>query len=299
MDIPGYRIDGPLLRTARSALFRGRGANDLAVIIKTPAQNVPTTRELAGYQWAYDQALEADPRAVVRHLDLVRFGPSVALVTEDFGIPLSKLVVPGGLPLARLLDLALAIATAVGRLHLSGIVHKDIKPANIIVRPDGSEPRLIDLGISTNLRHEIVGTVGLDRVEGTLPYMSPEQCGRLSSPVDNRSDLYSLGVSLFELVTGRLPFEHQAPAELAHAHVARPPPTLRDIRPELPPILSDIVGRLLAKNADDRYASAQGLAHDLAHCIGDLRRTGTVGAFAIGQAELHGDVVCARSALRP
>jgi predicted ATPase/class 3 adenylate cyclase len=286
MEIPGYRIDGLILRTARTALYRGRGEGDVAVVIKTPAQDVPTVRELARYQWAYDQALEADPRAVVRHIGLVRFGPSVALIIEDLGgIPLRNLIVPGGLPLARLLHLALGIATALGRLHLSGIVHKDIKPANIIVRADGADPRLTDLEVSTNLRREIVGTVGLDRVEGTLAYMSPEQCGRLSSPVDNRSDLYSLGVTLFELATGRLPFEHQAPAELAHAHVARPPPTLRDVRPELPPILSDIVGRLLAKNADDRYASAQGLTHDLAHCVGDLRRTGTVGAFAFGQAD--------------
>src|SRR6188768_1336896 len=129
MEIPGYRIDGLILRTARAALYRGRGEQNLAVIIKTPAQDVPTTRELARYQWAYDQALEADSRAVVRHLALVRFGPSVALVTEDSGgIPLSKLLVLGGLPLGRLLDVALALATALGRLHLSGIVHKDVKP---------------------------------------------------------------------------------------------------------------------------------------------------------------------------
>src|SRR5262249_34753607 len=162
---------------------------------------------------------------------------------------------------------------------------KNIKPRNVMVRPDGSDPRLTDLEISTNLRREVVATVGLDQIEGTLAYMSPEQCGRLSSPVDNRSDLYSLGVTLFELATGRLPFQHAEPTELAHAHVARLPPTLREVRPELPSILSDIVGRLMAKNADDRYASAQGLAHDLAQCAADLRRTGTVRPFAIGQAE--------------
>ena len=284
--IPGYRVDSLVRRTAHLALYRGRNEHDSAVIIRTPAQDVPTTRELARYQWAYDQAREADPRAVVRHLDLVRFGPSVALVTEDFGgLPLSRLLVPGGLPLGRLLELALALATAVGRLHLSGIVHKDVKPETVIVHPDGSDPRFVGLEISTNLRREIVATVGLDQIEGTLAYMSPEQCGRLSSPVDNRSDLYSLGVTLFELATGRLPFQQEAPAELAHAHVARPPPTLREVRPELPPVFSDIVGRLLAKNPDKRYASAQGLAHDLARCIDDLQRTGAVRAFTTGQAD--------------
>ena len=105
-------------------------------------------------------------------------------------------------------------------------MHKDVKPGNVIVRQDGADPRLVDLEISANLRREIVGTVGLDRIEGTLAYMSPEQCGRLGSPVDNRSDLYSLGVTLFQLATGRLPFRYESAAELAHAHVARPPATL-------------------------------------------------------------------------
>lgn len=287
MQIPGYRIDALMLQTARSALYRGRAENDLAVVIKTPAHNVPTMREIARYQWAFDQAREADQRAVVRHLDLVRFGASVALVTEDFGgASLASLLVPTGFSLGRLLDCALAVATALGRLHASGIVHKDIKPDNIIVRADGSDLRLIDLDISTNLRREIVATVSLDQIEGTLAYMSPEQCGRVASPVDDRSDLYSLGVTLFQLATGRLPFVYDDPAELVYAHVARLAPTLREIRPALPPILSDIVNRLLAKNPDDRYASARGLAHDLACCISDLRRTGTVRAFDIGQADV-------------
>lgn len=287
MQIPGYRIDGLMLQTARSALYRGRGEQDIAVVIKTPAHNVPSMREIARYQWAFDQAREADQRAVVRHLDLVRFGASVALVTEDFGgTSLASLLVPAGFSLGRLLDCALAVATALGRLHASGIIHKDIKPANIIVRPDGSDLRLIDLDISTKLRREIVAAVSLDQIEGTLAYMSPEQCGRVASPVDDRSDLYSLGVTLFQLATGRLPFVYDDPAELAYAHVARIPPTLHEIRPELPPILSDIVKRLLAKNPDARYASARGLAHDLDHCISDLRRTGTVRAFALGQADV-------------
>ena len=287
MEIPGYRIDGLMFQTARSALYRGRSEQDIAVVIKTPAHNVPTMREIARYQWAFDQAREADQRAVVRHLDLVRFGASVALVTEDYGgTSLASLLVPAGFTLGRLLDSALAVATALGRLHASGIVHKDIKPHNIIVRADGSDLRLIDFHISTNLRRETIATVSLDQIEGTLAYMSPEQCGRVASPVDDRSDLYSLGVTLFQLATGRLPFVYDDPAELAYAHVARLAPALHEIRPALPPILSDIVNRLLAKNPDDRYASARGLAHDLTGCISDLRRTGTVRAFEIGQADV-------------
>jgi predicted ATPase/class 3 adenylate cyclase len=286
MEIPGYRVDGVLHQNARSTLYRGRSAQGVPVIIKTPAQDVPTAREIARYQWAHNQALEADSRAIVPHLGLVRFGASVALVSEDTGgVALASMVTPDGLPLARLLDLALALATALGRLHVSGIVHKDVKPANVIVSPDGCDLRFTDLDISTNLRREIADSISLDQVEGTLAYMSPEQCGRFSSPVDNRSDLYSLGIMLFELATGRLPFHYDSAAELAHAHAARRAPKLAQARPQLPVILSEMVDRLLAKNPDDRYANAQGLAHDLDCCVKDLRRTGTVRAFAIGQAD--------------
>lgn len=291
MQLPGYRVERLLRQTARTTLYAGRDPNDVAVVIKTPTQAVPSVREIARYRWAFDQAQDADRRAVVRHLELMRHGASVAMVVEDIGgVSLAGLVAPAGLALGRLLDLAVELATLLGRLHLSGIVHKDIKPSNILVLPDGTDPRLVDLSVSTNLRREMAGPLSLDQVEGTMAYMSPEQCGRVDRAVDSRSDLYSLGVTLFELATGRLPFEYGTPAEMAHAHTARPAPALHDVRPELPSVLSDIVARLLAKNADDRYASARGLAHDLALCQDALRRTGAVRAFALGAADLPSDL---------
>jgi predicted ATPase/class 3 adenylate cyclase len=286
VELPGYRVDSLIHQTPRTSIHRGVGPGGLKVVIKTPTAPNPSPHEIARYQWAFGLAAGTDPRAVVRHLELLRFGASVAIVMEDLdGVPLSARIPPNGLTLTRWLDLAGALATALGRLHAAGLVHKDVKPHNALVLPTTNEVRLLDLGMSIRLKREVVETPALEQIEGTLAYMSPEQSGRLNSPVDTRSDLYSLGVTLFEMATGRLPFVFGSPAELAHAHVARRPPTLREARPEFPPVLSEIVDRLLAKNADARYASAQGLGHDLARCSTDLRRSGTVRAFAIGQVD--------------
>ena len=284
--LAGYRLETLLHRTQRSTVWRGVAPDGAAVVVKTPTAETPSARDIARYQWAYDLAREADPRAVVRHLALLRPGSSVALVMEDAGgSALDTLIPEAGFALSRWLELGAALATALGRLHASGVVHKDVNPHNVIVLPGQAELRLIDLGISVRAERSGGDAAPAGAIEGTLAYMSPEQCGRIASPVDQRADLYSLGVTLFQMATGRLPFVFDSPADLAHAHVARAPPRLAELRREFPAVLSDIVARLLAKNADDRYASAQGLAHDLQHCVSELRRCGTVPAFALGQVD--------------
>jgi len=292
VDVPGYRLDALIHQTPRTSVYRGAAADGgTRVVLKTPTDGNPTPREIARYQWAYDLAAAADPRAVVRHCALVRCGASVALVMHDDGAEaLAARIPPAGLPLSRWLALSSSLAAALGRLHAGGLVHKDVKPHNAVVLPTGQaghEVRLIDLGISIRLKRETVEARALDQIEGTLAYMSPEQCGRIASPVDARSDLYSLGVSMFEMATGRLPFAFESPAELAHAHVARKPPSLRELRADVPQVVAEIVDRLLAKNADDRYASAQGLVHDLQRCAAELQRSGTVRTFAIGQLDAN------------
>jgi predicted ATPase/class 3 adenylate cyclase len=286
MEIAGYTVQDLLHQTSRTSVYRATSRAGDRVVIKTPTPDNPSPRDIARYQWAFDLAADADPRAVVRHLELVRHGASVALVMHDSGgVPLSTLLDQAVPPLSRWLELGTALATALGRLHAGSIVHKDINPHNVLMQPGSAEVQLFDLGISMRLRRETVDTQALDLIEGTLAYMSPEQCGRIKGAVDHRSDLYSLGVTLFELATGQLPFRHDNAAELAHAHVARPTPPLREQRPEFPEVIEDIVQRLMAKNADDRYASAQGLAHDLGRCLSDLRRSGTVRRFTLGQLD--------------
>jgi histidine kinase len=283
----GYRLKELLHQTSRSTVYSAVAANGAPVVIKTPTVENPTPRDIARYRQAYELARQADARAVVHHLELLRPGASVALVMEDTGaLPLYSLIIAGGMRLARWLEIASAMATALGRLHTSGIVHKDLNPQNVVVRQATNEVRLIDLGIAIRLRRGAAESVAQAHLtEGTLAYMSPEQCGLAMSATDHRSDLYSLGVTLFEMATGQVPFSFPTAAELAHAHVARAPAQLVSLRKDFPQVLSDIVARLLSKNADQRYASAHGLAHDLERCATELRRSGAVRSFSLGQVD--------------
>jgi diguanylate cyclase (GGDEF)-like protein len=169
----------------------------------------------------------------------------------------------GALPIERMLGIAARLARIVGAVHAAGVVHKDINPANVIL--DGDEPVLIDFELSTTAAEERPGFTHQNQVVGTLAYLAPEQTGRTGRAVDRRSDLYALGATLFEMVTGRPPFTSTDPLKLLHDHLARRPARVTDLNPEVPPVLADIIERLLEKEPDRRYQSAEGCAHDLAH----------------------------------
>ncbi len=250
-----------------------------------PTASNPTLREMARYQWALELARQADARAVVLHRKLLRHGASVALVMEDDqALSLASSISQGRLSPIRWLELAVGLATCIGHLHNGGVVHKDLNPNHVVVLPGSSQPRLIDLGHAIRLRRELAQPA-VPHPDGMLAYMSPEQCGLVEVPIDQRTDLYSLGVILFEMATGRLPFACATAAELAHAHVAGAPMPLASLRRDFPVLVSDIVARLLAKNADERYFSAQGLAHDLNLCLSQLHRSGAVRSFPLGQVD--------------
>src|SRR5262249_38363747 len=154
---------------------------------------------------------------------------------------------------------------AVGRLHSQGIIHRDIKPANILVDPDGRKAWLTGFGVASRLTREHQAPEPPDMIAGTLAYMAPEQTGRMNRATDSRSDLYALGVTFYELLTGALPFPASNPIELIHCHIAREPPSAASRG--APEQLSAIVAKLLAKNAEDRYQTAAGLAADLRKCL--------------------------------
>ncbi len=286
MELQGFTIERPLVETDRTRVFRGRSDSGRAVIVKTPTSPNPSIREIARYHRAFELGRRVDSRAVVEHLDLQRHLASVALITEDWGAQaLSGLVTPGGLPLPHWLDLAIQLATALSHLHGSGVLHKDINPSNVLVDASGTQVRLIDLGAASALQQEISDSRALTEIEGTLAYMAPEQCGRTASMVDGRADLYSLGVTLFELACGHPPFDGADPQSLAHAHVARPAPRIDSIRTGFPAPLADIVATLLEKDPSDRYATAPGLAHDLEHAHESLDQTGHIAAFPLKRAD--------------
>ncbi|MEJ2691660.1 MAG: EAL domain-containing protein [Candidatus Thiodiazotropha sp.] len=187
--------------------------------------------------------------------------------------------------LATVLKLALSAASALESLHTAGVVHRDIAATNLLVTDDGERAVIIDLEFATRIGEE---NHFVTTAEGQLPYLSPEQTGRIALPVDERSDLYAFGVLFYEMLTGKLPFQAKDVPGWIHSHLARRPMPPNEHLPEIPAVVSDIVLRLLAKAPDQRYQTARGLSHDLTKCLNRLDRDGTIPGFTLGYSDHSG-----------
>jgi len=267
-----------------------RTSDNNPVILKTTATTRPTPGQVARYRHEYRILQSIKPEQaphVVHGLDLVEHDHRPYLVLEDMGgVDLRSLIQPGSMDLAQGLDIAVEIASALGEIYQFGIVHKDIKPANILFNAENGDVRLIDFSSASVISRETPTVETSMLMTATLPYMSPEQTGRMNRMVDWRTDYYSLGVTLYELFTGRLPFDMTDPLELVHAHMALMPKPPHEMDRNIPAVLSDIISKLMAKDAEDRYQSALGIVHDLMSCRDQLVDTGRVDAFEIAQKDI-------------
>ena len=214
------------------------------------------------------------------------------LILEDFGgISLKQWLNNGEdslrvLPLKEFLTIAIQITKILGKVHAANIIHKDINPANILINLTTGKIKLIDFGISSAFSREVPMLKNPNVLEGTLAYISPEQTGRMNRSLDYRTDFYSLGVTFYELLTGKQPFITNDELELIHCHLAKqptPPHKVAEFRQiaTLPIALSNIVMKLMAKTAEDRYQSAWGLKADLEICLEQLKATGTIAEFPL------------------
>ncbi|MFY0569884.1 ATP-binding protein [Archangium lansingense] len=226
--------------------------------------------------------------SVISPLAIETYEGLPVLILEDFGGESLDHLLGSPMDTGRFLLLALRIAEAVAEVHRRNVVHKDLKPQNIFVRATTDEVKLADFGIASRLPREHTSPRNPRHIEGSLPYMSPEQTGRTNRAIDSRSDLYSLGVTYYQMLTGRLPFDARDPLEWVHSHIARQPPAPSEVVPKIPEALSRIVMRLLAKTADERYQSARGLAHDLQRCLEQWREHGTLEPFPLGERDIAG-----------
>ena len=282
LHIRGYTLREALKATGTNLLFHAvRDSDGLALILKTPRVSSPGPRESERYQreFAILQRLR-DVGGVTRPHACERIHERPVLLLEAMeGTPLSELT---GTPLeaSRVLKLAISLASTLAELHRRGVIHKDLKPSNILLVPTG-EACLLDFGTASLHLVEHVEAAPAPLLEGTLAYMSPEQTGRMNRSVDYRTDFYSLGVTLYELLTGSRPFHGRDALEWFHAHLALVPPSPLERVPGLPPALSAIVMKLLAKVAEERYQSADGLKADLERCQEGLRR-GRLEDFPLG-----------------
>jgi predicted ATPase/signal transduction histidine kinase len=249
------------------------------ILLVVPDPEAAKSRKRLEHELALQAELDADWAA--RPIALAQYKERLALVLQDpGGEPLDRLI---GQPLdpPRFLQIAIAIVEAVRRAHERGLVHKDIKPANILIDPDRSKAWLTGFGIASRLAREHQTPGPPDVIAGTLAYMAPEQTGRMNRAIDSRSDLYALGVTLYELVTGTLPFTTSDPIELIYCHIAREPTPPSAHPSRAPEQISSIVMKLLAKTAEDRYQTAAGLEADLRTCLAALDETRRIEPFAL------------------
>jgi PAS domain S-box-containing protein len=258
------------------------GDDTTLVLAVLPASEHPAPAVLDRLAHEYELRDELDPAWAARPLKLVRErGQTILLLQDPAGEPLERLI---GAPLEirHFLRLAIDISVAVGRLHRRGLLHKDIKPSNILVNCADGRVRLTGFGIASRVPRERQAPEPPETIAGTLAYMAPEQTGRMNRSIDSRSDLYALGVTFYQMLTGSLPFTAADPMEWVHCHIARKP-TPPSERSEIPVPVSEIIMKLLAKTAEERYQTAAGVASDLLHCLAEWERQGRIDPFALGE----------------
>ena len=263
MTLSGYQRHAELYRSERSIVERG-SLHGRPVVVKRLNRQYPLPTDLADYRQEYAILQQIESDEVVKGYGLDAQQHALLLVLEDIGgQSLRQLYRGQALPLGLFLEIAIAISKGLGHIHAANVIHKDINPGNIVFNAETQQLRIIDFGLSSRIRQETAPLQHPNTLEGTLTYLSPEQTGRINRLIDYRTDIYSLGVTFYELLTGSLPFTTTDPMALVHSHLAKMPPSLRLQRPELPDFLAAVVTKMMAKGAEDRYQSAWGIQADL------------------------------------
>ncbi|MBW4495515.1 MAG: AAA family ATPase [Oscillatoria princeps RMCB-10] len=284
LALSGYKIAEEIQRGVGTVIYRGiRERDGKPVIVKVLQSEYPTLEEITRLRQEYNIAHPLDCPGIVKAYSLEKYRNGFALILEDFGGQSLKQAMAGiKFKVREVLRLAIFLTETLRELHKIPIIHKDIKPSNIILKPETGEVKITDFSIASRLSVENPRISNPSLIEGTLAYMSPEQTGRMNRSVDCRSDFYSLGVTLYEMLTGQLPCPATDPMELVHCHIAKMPVPPCEVG-EIPQAVSDIVMKLLAKTAEDRYQSALGLKVDLETCLVQLQSAGKIENFAPGR----------------
>ena len=246
----------------------------------------PASATIAHLTHEYELRDYLDDAWAVRPLELMSERGQVVLVLEAPGDgPLGRLTVPAK-DLGQFLRVAVSLSDALSRMHERGFIHKDIKPGNILVNATADRIWLTGFGIASRLPRQKQSPDPPELIAGTLPYMAPEQTGRTNRSIDSRSDLYAVGVTFYQMLTGALPFTASDPMEWIHCHTARQPVSPADRVQGVPPVLSAMVMKLLAKAAEDRYQTAGGLQRDLQRCLADWEETQRIDPFPLGECDI-------------
>jgi predicted ATPase/signal transduction histidine kinase len=282
----------PFRKVTDFTFYRGRGQGGQRPVLGV-AQSQPLQKHDRLLN-EYALASQLDPAWAARPVKVINYRGQEVLILEDPGGEPLDLVIERGreapVDLSRFLRIASGLSAALGQVHSHGLVHKDVKPANILVDAEG-RAWLTGFGLASQIPREWHTAGSPESIAGTLAYMAPEQTGRINRTIDSRSDLYSLGVTLYETLMGELPFTTSDPIELVHSHIARPPPSPTEKVAEIPEVVSAILMKLLAKPAEERFQTAKGLEYDFRRCLEEWEAKGRIENFPLGELDEPGRLV--------
>jgi PAS domain S-box-containing protein len=288
LTVLDYQISEQVYESTNSIIYRGHRQSDgYSVVLKMLKQAYPPPEKIAWFKREYETTQMLSLAGVIGAYSLENYQNCWVMVLEDFGgESIAKIIKHRQLALDDFWPLAIEIVDILVQIHQRNVTHKDINPSNIVWNPLISQIKLIDFGISTHLLIENPTSNNPNCLEGTLPYISPEQTGRMNRGIDYRTDFYSLGATFYEILTGRVPFLATDAIELVHAHIAKHPIAPHQIDAKIPQPLSELVMKLMAKNAEDRYQSAHGIRIDLEKCqrYGQTQKE-SIHLFSLGQID--------------
>ena len=270
--LPGITIRDKIYESANSLVYRGVQDDGRSIVAKILKQDYPSLQELTRYRQEYQITRSLNLEGVIKAYRQQDYQRTLVILLEDFGGESLEQWMRSQpdtfcpMPVSTFLHLAIELTDILGRIHAAQVIHKDINPGNIVLNLDTGVLKIIDFGIATQFSHTNPMFKSPHVLEGTLAYLSPEQTGRINRSIDYRTDFYSLGVTFYELLTGHLPFPETNMLELVYCHIAKQPVPPHEMNAAIPKPISDIILKLMAKNAEDRYQSAWGIKADLELC---------------------------------
>ena len=288
LELPGYKILEVINERKETAIYRALEiASQKIVILKTIRNENLLLQDIAPLYNEYRILLKLHGcPGIIQILDLYKHENSVYLVFDNIeGVTLKYYLHNEPLPIEIFFTIAIKLLNVLTEVHKYHVIHKDINPENIIIRPEDLSIDLIDFDIATELTSTKEQALNPNQLNMTLAYMSPEQSGRLNREVDYRTDIYSLGITFFEMLTGRLPFVAKDPMEYVHAHIAKIPPLVSAINKDVPDMIAQIIVKMLAKNPEERYQSILGISFDLIKCQRQWQLHNTIIPFSLGQED--------------
>jgi len=289
ISISDYQLIELIYESINSLVYKGFSEKtNLPIIVKFLKQEYPDREEIIRYKQEFTITSSLSLDNIIKAYCLKKYQNTLAIIFEDFGgKSLDIHLKECDFTINKIIEIAIKITSGLEAIHRANIIHKDINSSNIVYNSNSEEIKIIDFGISAILPRENPNLKNIDEIEGTLSYISPEQTGRTNYFVDRRSDFYSLGVTLYEILTRQLPFTSEDSLELIHSHIALTPTPPQELNPKIPQVLSDIIMKLIEKNPEDRYQNASGLKTDLETCLQQINSNNLAVGFVLAQGDYN------------